>query len=296
MNGPLQHSSTGLSFYFPYDGRLDNLEKYAGLAAKDGMTYLYQYLMTGHLDDDVPAYLDAHGFTYIPPAAAMQTLNDTDWENHYVYLDEADHMTLLLDARAKNILSSVKYRLYRRNPDFGYLEYLGDSQEVRADWENGVFNIDFNGLWGYLEGSLCMMDLMYENENYLVYSIPIFLNGDGCYLTVFFDRYLGNYYLGDVRQELYESGAVEKNIRYLETGDVVEPIVYMLHSDDFWSRMSNLPGEAITVTPQTSFFRAPLHDGEYEIRFILEDFQRNLTYSAPFVVTVTGDAYVYGLR
>ena len=183
-----------------------------------------------------------------------------------------------------------------RNPDFGYLELMGNSSDVLADWENGIFNADFNGLWGYLDGSLCSMDLMYENEDYIVYSIPIFLNGDGCYLTVFFDRYLGNYYLGDVRQELFESGAIDKKVRYLETGDIVEPIVYMMHSDDFWSRMMNLPGDAITVTPQTSFYEAPLGDGEYEIRFIMEDFQGNITCSAPFVITINGEAYDMDLQ
>ncbi len=55
--------------------------------------------------------------------------------------------------------------------------------------------------------------------------------------------------------------------------------------------MMNLPGEAITVTSQTRFYEAPLVDGDYEIRFVLTDFLGLVTYSAPFLVSIDGDAY-----
>ena len=48
-------------------------------------------------------------------------------------------------------------------------------------------------------------------------------------------------------------GDRELNVSVLQTGDRVVPSVYMMHSDAFFSRLENLPGKAITVTPETRF-------------------------------------------
>lgn len=55
------------------------------------------------------------------------------------------------------------------------------------DWENGVFTDNFRGVWGAIDGYLVYMDIIYEGEDYNLYSVPILLNGEEYQLHVVYD-------------------------------------------------------------------------------------------------------------
>lgn len=294
--GDYSINSSGLSFYCPYDNDQVNLADYSQMIGIKGMSHLFDYLFTGYPNDEAIEYILLNGFYQPTEVTSLLTILDKEWEDMDVYLNQDSYLSMMLDSDAKTILSSVNYKLYRRNPEFGYLEYLGESGDIYSYWDYGLFYALFNGTWGYIDGSLCNMGLLYENDHYKVYTVPIYLNGEGSYLTVLYDPLLQTYHLGEIQESLYESGASNKNVRYLTPGDIVEPIVYMMHSDDAYSKMMNLAGEAIRVTANTSFYMDTLKDGEYMLRFVIGDVQNNYSHSKAFVINKVGALYYVGLE
>lgn len=50
-----------------------------------------------------------------------------------------------------------------------------------------MFTDNFRGVWGAIDGYLVYMDIIYEGEDYNLYSVPILLNGEEYQLHVVYD-------------------------------------------------------------------------------------------------------------
>ena len=51
--------------------------------------------------------------------------------------------------------------------------FLGRDNDLYMDWDNGIFEDNYRGVWGAIDGSLCYMEITYEGDDYNLYSIPI---------------------------------------------------------------------------------------------------------------------------
>ncbi|HHX92099.1 MAG TPA: hypothetical protein GX688_00510 [Clostridiales bacterium] len=284
----------GLSFYCPFDGSQDNLTAYADLRTAEGINYLYDYMQSGEFNSDMMLFLLGRGYAPASDAEPLLTFDDIYADNHPVYLDQNGAPAMLLHADIMDILASVELQLYRWHD--GMLMEMDISDDVSGLWDAGLFRADFTGTGFYLDDSLCSASVLSENERYRTHSVPIYLNGDGCYLRVLYDLDLDRYELGYVESDLHDSGAMQKEIRYLQEGDIVEPIEYVMLGEDFWSRQMNVPGESFTVSPQTSFYRAPLPDGTYWLRFVMTDLSGYVSYSQPAVAAIAGGEIKFSLE
>lgn len=61
------------------------------------------------------------------------------------------------------------------------------TNDIDMDWENGVFTDNFRGVWGSIDGNLCYMEIVYEGDDYNLYSVPVKLNGEDYHLRVVYD-------------------------------------------------------------------------------------------------------------
>ena len=164
---------------------------------------------------------------------------------------------------------------------------LGTDNDILADWEKGVFMDNFRGVWGSLDGFLCYMEIAYEGEDYNRYSVPILLNDEEYNLQVIYDFAVDEYYIEGARKPLDESGAADKNLRYLTEGDIIQTVHYASELSSNNDELVAVPIDTIQVTKEITFKETELGDGLFILLYRMQDSQGNVAYSAPATFQIT---------
>lgn len=285
VNGKYHPESSGLSCYYSYNGDVDDFISYIGIGPSESFKYLYAYGLTGELTQDGMDYISQMNYSSLPE---LLTLNSVNWDNMPVTVDENGNATLALGAEAADILSSLTFELYYADPEEDIMLCLGTDNDIIADWENGIFKDNFRGVWGSLDGALCYMEIAYEGETYNRYSFPIMLNGEEYNLLVVYDIETGEYYIEGARKPLDESGAADKNLRYLVEGDEIQTIHFATAISSDGDDLTAVPVDTIRVTPETSFSETELGDGLFIMMYVMQDSRGNVVYSSPVTFEVSG--------
>ncbi len=289
VNGKYRPESAGLSCYYSYNGDVEDFNAYTDISPADSFKYLYAYGLTGELSEQGMDYIAQMDYNTLPE---LMTLNSVDWQDMPVTVDEDGNATLTLGREAIDILSSLTFELYYADPEEDIMLCLGTNNDIVAEWESGVFKDNFRGVWGSLDGALCYMEIAYEGENYNQYSVPILLNDEEYNLTVIYDFETEKYSIEGARKPLDESGAADKNLRYLVEGDRIQTIHYVktISGDD--DELTAVPIDTITVTPQTAFAEIELGDGLFIMMYTMRDSQGNVAYSVP-ITFESADGEIY---
>ncbi len=98
----------------------------------------------------------------------------------------------------------------------------------------------------------------------------------------------GDSLVTDARKPLDESGAADKNLRYLVEGDQIQTVHYATAISSSDDELTAVPIDTITVTPEISFAETELGDGLFIMMYIMQDSQGNVAYSAPVTFETTG--------
>ena len=285
VNGKYRPESAGISCYYSYNGDVEDFNAYANISPADSFKYLYAYGLTGELSEQGMDYIAQMNYNTLPE---LMTLNSVDWQDMPVTVDEEGNATLTLGSEAINILSTLTFDLYYADPDEDILLCLGTANDIVADWDNGVFHDNFRGVWGSLDGALCYMEIAYEGENYNQYSVPILLNGEEYNLMVIYDFETAQYVIEGARRPLDESGAADKNLRYLVEGDEIQTIHYMTAISGDNDELTPVQIDTLTVTSQTAFAETELGDGFFIMVYAMRDSQGNVAYSVPITFESAG--------
>ena len=278
VNGKYRPESTGLSCYYSYNSDVDDFNAYAGIGPSTAFKYLYAYGLTGELSEDGMDYINQMNYSSLPE---LKTLNSVNWQDMPVTVDENGNSTLTLGKDAIDIISSLTFELYYADVEEDIMLCLGSDNDIVADWEKGIFKDNFRGVWGSLDGALCYMEISYEGEGYNLYSIPILLNGEQYNLLVIYDFETGEYYIEGARKPLDESGAADKNLRYLVEGDEIQTIHYATAITGAGDELLAVPVDTIIVTQETAFEEIELGDGLFIMMYAMKDSQGNTCYSVP---------------
>ncbi len=278
VNGKYRPESAGLSCYYSYNGDVDDFNAYANIGPSDSFKYLYAYGLTGSLSEQGMEYLSQMNYNSLPE---LKTLNSVNWQDMPVTVDENGNATLTLGSEAADILSSLTFELYYADPEEDIMLCLGTDNDIIADWDNGVFKDNFRGVWGSLDGALCYMEIAYGGDGYNQYSVPILLNGEDYNLMVVYDFGAEEYYIEGARKPLGESGAADKNLRYLVEGDEIQTVHYATTLSDDSDELTAIPIDTIKVTSETAFAETELGDGLFVMLYTMKDSQGNVVYSAP---------------
>ena len=277
VNGKYRPESAGLSCYYSYNGDVDDFNAYADIGPSDSMKYLYAYGLTGELSEQGMDYLAQMDYGALPE---LLTLDSVNWRDMPLTIDENGNATLTLGTESADILSSLTFELYYADPEGDILLCLGTDNDIVADWDSGVFRDNFRGVWGSLDGALCYMEIAYEGETYNQYSVPILLNGEEYNLMVIYDFETEAYSIEGARKPLDESGAADKNLRYLVEGDEIQTIHYATTISGDNDELTAVPIDTITVTADTAFAETELGDGFFIMMYAMRDSQGNVAYSA----------------
>lgn len=277
VNGKYRPESAGLSCYYSYNGDVDDFNTYASIGPVESFKHLYAYGLTGELSEEGMDYISNMNYEELPE---LMNLNSVNWQDIPISVDNDGNTTLTLGDKAIDILSSLTFELYYADPEEDILLCLGTDNDIVSDWDKGVFHENFRGVWGSLDGALCYMEIAYEGENYNQYSVPILLNGEEYNLMVVYDFEIEEYFIEGARKPLDESGAADKNLRYLVEGDEIQTIHYATTISGEDGELMAVPIDTIMVTAETSFAETELGDGFFIMTFVMRDSQGNQVNSA----------------
>lgn len=275
VNGPYRSEATGLSCYYSYNGDIDEFNAYSDLGIGEAFKYLYRLGLTGELEKDGEAFLNALHIEEVPE---VLTLNDMNWDSIPLELNENGAAVLHLGAEANDILTNVGFSLYYVDEENDLLLLLGNDNDIEADWENGIFYDNFRGAWGAIDGCLVYMELSFEAETYNLYSVPILLNGEEYNLQVVYDFNTEEWEIIGAARGLSDNGMAGKELRQLEEGDVITTI-WQLASFSGDDEFEMYTVEELVVSADTAFGEISLPDGNYAMVFEMCDAAGNYAYS-----------------
>ena len=174
---------------------------------------------------------------------------------------------------------------------------LGDTYDVECDWEKGAFADMFDGYWLSLpDGQNLSMTIVDKNDDFVIFSSPISLNGEDTFLRIRMELSDGSIKVEGVSDGLDESGAAPRNTRQLKDGDVIVPLYtsYVFGDDDSMTE-GLYEGEGFTIKGELELEYDLLYEGDFMYAFIIEDVYRDylMTDLVEFNVDYDGNVSYY---
>ena len=289
VNGAYCPEATGLSCYYSFDGDVDEFYEYANIGVGDAFKYYYEYGLTGSLSEEGMRYLAETKIKRLPP---LKTLEKQGWENHVIEIDGDGTAILNLGKEAYDILTSVNLLLYTFDVEEDIMLLLGRDNDLEADWEAGIFQDNFRGVWGGINGKLVYMELIDDGDNYNLYSVPILLNGEEYNLSVVYDFVKEAFEIKGARKAIDENGMADKNLRLLVDGDVITTIHYGREISDDGIDLTAVEMDEIVVDKNLIFEEIELGDGMYMMLYEMQDMQGYIALSDIIIFEILdGDIY-----
>lgn len=291
VNGIYRDKATGLSCYYPYSGEAESVTAFADLGSSRSMGYLYEYALSGALSKDGLKYLSQEGET-VEDAVQVESAGDLGLEDHALYVDDDGNAVLDIGSDAAELLQGVYFDLYYVDEEADMILMLGYDNDLDADWDSGIFRDNFRGVWGHLDGALCYTELIYEGDNYNLYSVPILLNGEKYQLRVAYRYDTETFQIMGARQGIEDNGMADRNLRQLQPGDQVTMLHYMMSLSGDDTEPELYQGETITVTGETAFTEEDLGDGTFALCFDMVD-QSGESYTSDMALFTVEDGTIY---
>ena len=278
--GPYQEDSMGLSTYYSYDGDFQEFQKYVQVGVGEAFKHLYTYKLTGSLTKEGMQFLNEIEYleTNIQQLEPPPSVYHYNWEHSPLKIVDGS-ITLELGPEAQDTLSYVMYDLSYVDFENGSILNLGCDNDIDGDWENGVFKENFRGVWGAIDEHVVYMELAYEGETYNEYIVPIILNDEYYYLTVYYHYDMEKWEIGAATKPLSVNGAADKNAYTLTPGDEIQTIQFRKYIDEQEQSYEPVVMDTFVVTEETTFGETNLEDGFYSIMFVMEDSMGDYVYS-----------------
>lgn len=278
VSGDYRSEATGLSCYYSYNGDTDDFDGFVSISASPAFQYLYDYELYGYMSDEGLAYMQDLGYEEEIPEITI-TQDNTGLEDFPLYVDEDGNSVLEIGSEAAATLQAVYYQLCYVSEEDDIILLLGRDNDIYMDWDEGIFRDNFRGVWGAIDGCLCYMEIVYEGNDYNLYSVPILLNGDEYNLRVVYSYTDEEYSILGARRGIDDNGMADKNLVQLEPGDEITTLHYAMTISGDEEEPEQVPVDTITVTEDTAFTEEDLGDGNFVIFYEMVDMQDNSYYS-----------------
>ena len=151
----------------------------------------------------------------------IQNLTTVDWDGAPLSVTDDGTAVMTLGKEAQNILAGICFQLFYVDEENDAMMLLGSDNDMTADWDNGVFQDNFRGVWGALDGRLVYMELNYAGEDYNLYSVPVLLNEEEYNLQIAYDFSSEKWSILGAWQGINENGMADKELRALSEGDKI---------------------------------------------------------------------------
>ncbi|MBQ6410409.1 MAG: hypothetical protein IJI16_00500, partial [Atopobiaceae bacterium] len=188
----------------------------------------------------------------------------------------------------------VSAYVYQLSDDGKHAIAMGETYDVYGDWETGQFSDGFSGYWLSLpDGQSLNLTVQSADDTTIVYTSPIELNGEECYLRMRQDVSSGRVTVEGAWGALGANGAVDRSMRPIESGDTILPL-YRAVTVAESQPVDDYEGELYTVGSgglQVSYGYLPV--GTYLYSFCIQDVYGNAycTESVQFEIDENGDIY-----
>lgn len=285
VNGPLRSDSCGLSCYYSYDGSYEDFMDFSELNTSPAFGYYFDYMLSGEPSEEMynyalqaapKEYLEEDAISELSPVTAV---NSGELEDFEIELGEDGFATLNLGKERADNLSGIYFQLAYFDDENNMAIFLGEDNDLDSDWENGIFKDNFRGVWGSIDGCLVYMELSDENADYQTYAVPVLLNSEEYVLSVSYNYASKEYKILGAKKEIDQNGKADKFLRQLQSGDVIEPIHYVMPDLENSDDIQTLSVDKIIVNDDTKFEETKLGDGIYFFMFEMKD-MRNQTYNS----------------
>jgi hypothetical protein len=232
-------------------------------------------------------------------AAAQRTLEVKISEDPSINDDGFYNMTI--DPATLDNVKEVSFSLYLDLGDEVFC-YLGSDNDLTVDWKTGYVEDNFRGVWPSIDGQYVMFDLVQSTDDYIIYSIPIKLNGEETNLRVIWEwddpadeeNYDGRFVVWGAWDGIdSKTGMASRDIKKIRDGDVIIPLLYAYVDDDS-DEMVQVDGDPVTVQGELKLVEEALVPGDYWYNFTIEDLMGKFTYTDFAIITIdeSGEMYI----
>ena len=258
---------------------------FSELNTRPAFGYYFDYMLSGEPSEEMynyalqaapKEYFEEDAISELSPVTAV---NSGELEDFEIELGEDGSATLNLGKERADNLSGIYFQLAYFDDENNMAIFLGEDNDLDSDWENGIFKDNFRGVWGSIDGCLVYMELSDENADYQTYAVPVLLNSEEYVLSVSYNYASGEYKILGAKKEIDQNGKADKFLRQLQSGDVIEPIHYVMPDLENSDDIQTLSVDKIIVNDDTKFEETELGDGIYFFMFEMKD-MRNQTYNS----------------
>ena len=295
INGSSRPESTGLSIFAPLMLGEGELDRYADVAVSGH----YLRYLEGTADWAAPADLKI----VIPvetntgnSSITTKSLNIADFPvvnglksedyNIEFHTEVKDNNYYLSFTDGYDSVASVKYNLYFMYPDSTEFYFLGSDFDLNSDEDNGIYWSNLRNVWPVVNDNICSMIPLSFSDDYILYTVPILLNGTRTNLRMTYDCIDSTYAIHGTWDGIDDSGMSDKEIRKLEDGDVIEFLFCYTDIETEEYKIFEFGG--FTVNGEVTVEEASLFDATYYYQFEITDVFGK-TYQSDFVAISVAD-------
>lgn len=276
INGPYRSESTGLSCYHPFNGDVNNFVDYTDIGCSEAFKYLYGYGLSGSISNAGMDYVSSKSGTVTRAPSDPNFFDISVLEDADIYVDDYGWAELYVGPRAAESIVSAQFILASFGDDT--MVNLGWSDTSSEDFEEGLFSDLVDGYWPSIDGYPVHTEVVYQGDDYTIYSVPVLLNDEQCNLRVVYDEQAQDYTVLGARKGLTDEGMADKNLIQLRGGDKLTLLYQerdLIGEGGFGYKI----GDTIIVSEDTMFYETPLPPGEYGMMFELFDARGNSVLS-----------------
>ena len=190
-----------------------------------------------------------------------------------------------------SVVSGIVYELSEDGKD---LITLGETYDVWGDWDTGEFSDGFDGGWLSLpDGQNLNLAVDSATDEYIIYTSPITLNGQECYLRIRQNIEDGSTNVEGAWSGVTTNGAVDRGMTQIKRGDVIVPLYKGVSTSGDYTT-SDYEGNPYTVdSAHLGVDYSYLPDGTYLYCFSITDAFGDVyvTDGAKFEIDEDGQIY-----
>ncbi len=293
VGGASRAQATGLSIFAPLQLREGELDQYAKIAVSGNyLRYLEgtnSWVAPQDLMIVVPVAAEAWVATKTVPLSDFSIVSAPLEEENFnieFYTEVMFNNYYLTFTKGFDSVTAVKYNLYFMDDDSNELYFMGSDYDVNFDYDKGIVWDNFRTVWPVINGNTCSMIPISFDENTIVYTVPIKLNGSETNLRMTYSYDDASYTVNGTWDGIDESGMSAKEIRPLQNGDVIEFMFTYMNIDT--EEVETFAFGGFTVDGEIEVKEMTLFDTTFYYEFEVEDlFGR--TYNSDFVAIKVAD-------
>jgi len=266
INGEYRDKGSGISGFYPYDGGEEIFSIYSQIySAPTAQKCLYHHLIYGALPAEAYNLLNGATVQNITQSTARKNIFDiSDLEDTKIRIDKNHNAYVKLNSSQMEILSNVRCLLAYVDVENDVVLYLGSDSNIKANWDEGTFTDNFDGTWMMLNGYPVYVEVIADEDDYTLYSVPIKLNGVRCNLEIAYKFADKKYEILGARKRNADKNMADKNLIKLKAGDTITTLHYGMTISGNDNDFTEVEADTFTLDENPPVFADErIGDGEY---------------------------------